>query len=116
MIRVGEDSLYCEQVKNLTGSETQSTLRSRKHRELKKEALHCNTTATICNKNATAEKEKEKEIEIEIDKKEIYKEKTSILKKEDFLLQLLEENFNLYNSHKELILHYNLLDKLKSLF
>ena len=104
MIRVGEDSLYCEQVKNLTGSETQSTLRSRKHRELKKEALHCNTTATICNKNATAEKEKEKEIEI--DKKEIYKEKTSILKKEDFLLQLLEEKFNLYNSHKELILDF----------
>ena len=96
MIRVGEDSLYCEQVKNLTGSETQSTLRSRKHRELKKEALHCNTTATICNKNATAE----------IDNKEIYKEKTSILKKEDFLLQLLEEKFNLYNSHKELILDF----------
>lgn len=102
MIQVSEDSLYCEQVKNLTGSETQSTQRSRKHRELKKEALQCNMTATICNKNATPEKEKE----IEIDNKEIYKEKTSFLKKENLFFQLLEENFNLYSSHKELILDF----------
>ena len=104
MISLGEDSLYCEQVKNLTGSETQSTLRSRKHRELKKEALQCNTTATICNKNATAEKEKE--LELELDNKEIYKEKTSFLKKENFLFHLLEENFNVYSCHKELILDF----------
>ena len=38
---------FLEQVPEMVGSETASTRRSRKHRELK--GLHCNTIATTCN-------------------------------------------------------------------
>ena len=38
---------FLEQVPEMVGSETASTRRSRKHRELQK--LHCNTIATTCN-------------------------------------------------------------------
>ena len=60
------------QVKGLTGSETASTIRSRKSRENKK-ALQCNTSATPLQQIATESKsiEKEKDIEKDI---ELYKE------------------------------------------
>ena len=48
----------------MVGSETASTRRSRKHRELQK--LHCNTIATTCN--GDIDKEIDKEIEKDIDK------------------------------------------------
>lgn len=59
------------QVKGLTGSETASTIRSRKSRENKK-ALQCNTTATPLQHIATESKsksiEKDIELELELDK------------------------------------------------
>ena len=57
------------QVKGLTGSETASTIRSRKSRENKK-ALQCNTNATPLQHIATESKSKsiEKDIELELEK------------------------------------------------
>lgn len=55
-ISQGEE-LYLAQVQDMTGSETASTIRSRKSRALKAKALQCNTNATKCNT------EKEKELE-----------------------------------------------------
>lgn len=61
---VSSDEYFLPVIPEITGSETQSTIRSRKHR-----ALQCNVNATLvqqnCNKNATAEIEKDKEIEKE---------------------------------------------------
>ena len=51
---------FLEQVPEMVGSETASTRRSRKHRELQK--LHCNTIATTCNGDI------DKEIDIDKDK------------------------------------------------
>ena len=51
---------FLEQVPEMVGSETASTRRSRKHRELK--GLHCNTIATTCNGDIDIEKD------IDIDK------------------------------------------------
>lgn len=69
---VSSDEYFLPQVLDVTGSESASTLRSRKSRELKK-ALQCNTTATQCNNlqqigNVEIEKEKDREIELEIDR------------------------------------------------
>ena len=55
------------QVNGLTGSETASTIRSRKSRENKK-ALQCNTTATPLQHIATESKSIEKDKELELDK------------------------------------------------
>ncbi|MDK4486134.1 phage replisome organizer N-terminal domain-containing protein [Fusobacterium necrophorum] len=68
---VSSDEYFLPQVLDVTGSESASTLRSRKSRELKK-ALQCNTTATQCNKlqqigNVEIEKDREIELEIERD-------------------------------------------------
>lgn len=51
---------FLEQVPEMVGSETASTRRSRKHRELK--GLHCNAIATTCNGDIDIEKEKDTEI------------------------------------------------------
>jgi len=64
------------QVRILTGSESVSTSRVRKHRE-KQKALHCNTYVTECNENVTTEKEIENKRE-EIENKNLSRE-------EDFL-------------------------------
>lgn len=65
---VSDDEYFLPQVLDVTGSESASTLRSRKSRELKK-ALQCNTTATQCNNlQQIGNVEIEKEIEIEIDR------------------------------------------------
>jgi len=51
------------QVKELTGSESESTERVRKHRQNQKaKALHCNNEVTHSNENVTTEKEKEKDL------------------------------------------------------
>ena len=55
---------FLEQVPEMIGSETASTRRSRKHRELT--ALHCNTVATTCN--GDIEKDIDTEIEKDVDK------------------------------------------------
>lgn len=48
---------FLEQVPEMVGSETASTRRSRKHRELK--GLHCNAIATTCNGDIDIEKDTE---------------------------------------------------------
>ena len=60
MTRNSDRDYFLEQVPEMVGSETASTRRSRKHRELQK--LHCNTIATTCNGDI------DKEIDIEIEK------------------------------------------------
>lgn len=64
LTRNSDRDYFLEQVPEMVGSETASTRRSRKHRELQK--LHCNTIATTCN--GDIDKEIDKEIEKEIDK------------------------------------------------
>ena len=56
---------FLEQVPEMVGSETASTRRSRKHRELK--TLHCNTIATTCNGDIDIEKDIDTEIEKDVD-------------------------------------------------
>lgn len=47
LTRKNDRDYFLEQVPEMVGSETASTRRSRKHRELR--GLHCNTIATTCN-------------------------------------------------------------------
>lgn len=63
LTRKNDRDYFLEQVPEMVGSETASTRRSRKHRELR--GLHCNTIATTCN--GDIEKDIDKEIEIEKD-------------------------------------------------
>ena len=69
LTRNSDRDYFLEQVPEMVGSETASTRRSRKHRELQK--LHCNTIATTCNGDIDIDidKEIEKEIEKDTDKK-----------------------------------------------
>lgn len=60
LTRINDRDYFLEQVPEMVGSETASTRRSRKHRELK--GLHCNTIATTCNGDI------EKDIDTEIEK------------------------------------------------
>ena len=62
MISVSEDGLNVPEALKCVGSESESTIRSRKHRERK--ALQCNGNVTGCN----TEKEREKEVEIDLEK------------------------------------------------
>jgi predicted phage replisome organizer len=62
LTRNSDRDYFLEQVPEMVGSETASTRRSRKHRELQK--LHCNTIATTCNGDI----DKEKDIDKDIDK------------------------------------------------
>lgn len=68
---IDESTIKFVDVEALTGSETASTIRSRKSRANKK-ALQCNTSATplqqIATESKSIEKEKEKDIELELDK------------------------------------------------
>ncbi|NLZ67372.1 MAG: replisome organizer [Clostridiaceae bacterium] len=65
-IIVENDEYFLTEIPDMVGSETASTRRSRKSRQMKKEQkmLQCNTDATKCN----GEIEKEIEIEIELEK------------------------------------------------
>ena len=65
--RINDRDYFLEQVPEMVGSETASTRRSRKHRELT--ALHCNTIATTCN--GDIEKDIDTEIEKDVDKNSI---------------------------------------------
>ena len=57
LTRINDRDYFLEQVPEMVGSETASTRRSRKHRELR--GLHCNTIATTCNGDIDIEIEKE---------------------------------------------------------
>ena len=63
LTRNSDRDYFLEQVPEMVGSETASTRRSRKHRELT--ALHCNTIATTCN--GDIEKDIDTEIEKDVD-------------------------------------------------
>ena len=65
LTRKNDRDYFLEQVPEMVGSETASTRRSRKHRELT--ALHCNTIATTCNGDIDIEKDIDTEIEKDID-------------------------------------------------
>lgn len=68
LTRKNDRDYFLEQVPEMVGSETASTRRSRKHRELR--GLHCNTIATTCNGDIDKDIEKdiEKDIDTEIEK------------------------------------------------
>lgn len=66
LTRKNDRDYFLEQVPEMVGSETASTRRSRKHRELT--ALHCNTIATTCNGDIDIDIEKDIDTEIEIEK------------------------------------------------
>ena len=59
LTRINDRDYFLEQVPEMVGSETASTRRSRKHRELR--GLHCNTIATTCNGDIDIDIEIEKE-------------------------------------------------------
>lgn len=63
LTRKNDRDYFLEQVPEMVGSETASTRRSRKHRELR--GLHCNTIATTCN--GDIEKDIDTDIDIDID-------------------------------------------------
>ena len=65
LTRKNDRDYFLEQVPEMVGSETASTRRSRKHRELR--GLHCNTIATTCNGDIEIEKDIDTEIEKDID-------------------------------------------------
>ncbi|EFU63405.1 phage replisome organizer N-terminal domain-containing protein [Streptococcus oralis] len=69
LTRINDRDYFLEQVPEMVGSETASTRRSRKHRELKE--LHCNTIATTCNGDIDIEKDIDTEIEKDVDKNSI---------------------------------------------
>lgn len=65
LTRKNDRDYFLEQVPEMVGSETASTRRSRKHRELSR--LHCNTIATTCNGDIDIEKDIDTEIEKDVD-------------------------------------------------
>lgn len=65
LTRKNDRDYFLEQVPEMVGSETASTRRSRKHRELT--ALHCNTIATTCNGDIDIEKDIDTDIEKDVD-------------------------------------------------
>lgn len=97
---VSEDEYLLPQCQSMTGIESTSAERVRKHRLKQKEeqkALQCNTDVTDSNKNVTTEIEKEKEIEkeLELDKdKDIDNKSVNPLKE---FKKLYEQNIGLIN-------------------
>lgn len=65
LTKINDRDYFLEQVPEMVGSETASTRRSRKHRELR--GLHCNTIATTCNGDIEKEKDIDTEIEEDVD-------------------------------------------------
>ena len=65
LTKINDRDYFLEQVPEMVGSETASTRRSRKHRELR--GLHCNTIATTCNGDTEIEKDIDTEIEKDVD-------------------------------------------------
>ena len=63
LTKINDRDYFLEQVPEMVGSETASTRRSRKHRELR--GLHCNTIATTCN--GDIEKDIDTDIHTQID-------------------------------------------------
>lgn len=64
LTKINDRDYFLEQVPEMVGSETASTRRSRKHRELR--GLHCNTIATTCNGDIDIEKDIDTKIEKDV--------------------------------------------------
>jgi predicted phage replisome organizer len=93
MLEINEgEELYLAQIKDMTGSETASAARVRKHRESKNKALHCNTGVTRVKQHVImCNTEKEKELEAEKFEKlneMMVKKQISKDKQNDRLMQL----------------------------
>lgn len=69
LTKINDRDYFLEQVPEMVGSETASTRRSRKHRELR--GLHCNTIATTCNGDIDIEKDIDTDIEKDVDEKPV---------------------------------------------
>lgn len=65
LTKINDRDYFLEQVPEMVGSETASTRRSRKHRELR--GLHCNAIATTCNGDIDIDTEIDTEIEKDVD-------------------------------------------------
>lgn len=65
LTKINDRDYFLEQVPEMVGSETASTRRSRKHRELR--GLHCNTIATTRNGDIDIEKDIDTDIEKDVD-------------------------------------------------
>ena len=65
LTRINDRDYFLEQVPEMVGSETASTRRSRKHRELR--GLHRNTIATTCNGDIDIKKDIDTDIEKDVD-------------------------------------------------
>lgn len=63
LTKINDRDYFLEQVPEMVGSETASTRRSRKHRELR--GLHCNTIATTCNGDIDIDTDIDTDIDID---------------------------------------------------
>ena len=116
MEEVKEDEFALLETKRNIGSETASTIRSRKSRERQK-ALQCNTDATICNTEIDIEKELEKDKEIDKKKRETYVSVIDSYTSNDELKSALKDYVEMRKQTKgftlrALKLNLNELDKL----
>lgn len=95
LTRKNDRDYFLEQVPEMVGSETASTRRSRKHRELKE--LHCNTIATTCNGDI------EKDIDTEIEKEKDVDENTVALIVEEYQSRIAQLDGTQFEILKEFI-------------
>lgn len=95
LTRKNDRNYFLEQVPEMVGSETASTRRSRKHRELR--GLHCNTIATTCNGDI------EKDIDTEIEKEKDVDENTVALIVEEYQSRIAQLDGTQFEILKEFI-------------
>lgn len=98
LTRNSDREYFLEQVPEMVGSETASTRRSRKHREVK--ALQCNTDATKRNGDIEIDTEKDKDIKKDIDK-DIKKDKQNFVQEVEANLGrgLVKFEFDMINDY-----------------
>lgn len=98
LTKVSDREYFLEQVPEMVGSETASTRRSRKHREVK--ALQCNTDATKRNGDIEIDTEKDKDIKKDIDK-DINKDKQNFVQEVEANLGrgLVKFEFDMINDY-----------------
>ena len=101
LTRKNDRDYFLEQVPEMVGSETASTRRSRKHRELR--GLHCNTIATTCNGDIDIEKD------IDIDT-EIEKENNKTMVSSSLAENLKHSGIRINNKQHQQLLEYVGLD------
>jgi predicted phage replisome organizer len=95
-----QNDLHLHQVENMTGSETASTLRSRKSRATKTQVLQCNITATPLQQNASQSKIVELEKELEKDSSSQNIQTTTTIPQE-FINHFKSKNFTNVNINDE---------------